>query len=198
MTSSASRVTEDDDSSPPSGRNPAYGPRTEGARLDAMLILDVLRATRAWVDESKKAAPTRPVRELIWSVWEKPRLRHYADEHRLAFHRSKYPSWVPWSPLARAIHADDPQARLVFEHLTPARVIVRDLIERVPATPAGLIKVLNARLGYAVIAPEDNRKIMEAGLAWKLVDGDPDPWARYRAVGLDPATFAPIATVTEY
>lgn len=172
--------------------NAAYGARTAGARRDAQLIVDVLRATHNWSGLAGRDAVSKPIRELIWFVWEQPRLRQYASDNDLPLFRSKYPSWVPWSPGARRIHRQGMNERLVLEHVTPSRVIVQDLLARPPQTPAALIKILNKRLHYAVLSPEENQAISRARLGWKLVEGNPDPWARYHAAGLNRDSFRPI------
>lgn len=172
--------------------NAAMSPRTPGAIRDARLILEVLQATSRWSGDAERPAVSKPIRELIWFVWEQPRLRRYAEANGLRLIASKYPSWVPWSSGARAVLKGRRSGHLVLEHLTPTRVIVQDLLARPPETPAALIKVLNQRLAHTVLSSDENRLITAAGYASKLVEGDPDPLARYRAAKLRLNHFKPI------
>ena len=174
--------------------NAAFGARTADSRRDATLILECLQATKRWSDESGQKPVAKPIRELIWFVWEKPRLARYADANDLLMPKRKYPGWVPWSPEARRIFNRGLAEQLVLEHVTPSGLIVQDLIAKPPASAAALIKTLNARLAYTVLAPEENQAITRAGYGNKLVDGDPDPWSRYRSAGLDLSRFRSLVT----
>jgi hypothetical protein len=51
-----------------------YAPGSKNAIADAGLILEVVRATAAWQLERDVPAVVKPIRELIWFVWEQPRL----------------------------------------------------------------------------------------------------------------------------
>lgn len=177
--------------------NAAYGARTADARRDATLILECLHATKKWSDECGTKAVSKPIRELLWFVWEKPRLARYADKHKLPMLKRKYPGWVPWSPGALKVYKRGLSEPLVLEHVTPSSIIVQDLITRPPGSPAALIKILNARLAYTVLTPIENQAITLAGYGTKLVHGDPDPWSRYRAAGLDLTMFRSLATPPE-
>lgn len=53
-------------------------------RADVTLILAVVNATRTWEDQTGRTAPVKPLRELLWTVWEQPRLP-----------RPVYPGQVP-------------------------------------------------------------------------------------------------------
>ena len=80
-----------------------YAPRSKNAIADAGLILEVVRATAAWQLERDVPAVVKPIRELIWFVWEQPRLVELSRKYEVPLIRSKYPSWVPWSPAARLV-----------------------------------------------------------------------------------------------
>lgn len=153
-------------------------------RTDASLILSVVHATRTWQEETGRTAPVKPLRELLWTVWEQPRLPR-------PVHRGKYPLSVPWTPAARAAYADNPKAPLSIEHVVPASVFVRSLLASPPANNAALVRVLNA-ISYVVIAPEDNQLLNAAGVGAKLAPGSADPLDRYRLAGLDPSQFSPL------
>lgn len=125
----------------------------------------------------------KPLRELLWTVWEQPRLPR-------PVHRGKYPLSVPWTPAARAAYRD-PKAPLSIEHVVPASVFVRSLLASPPANNAALVRVLNT-IRYVVIAPDDNQILNAAGVGAKLAPGSADPLDRYRLAGLDPALFCPL------
>lgn len=152
-------------------------------RADATLILAVVHATRSWQEATGRTAPVKPLRELLWTVWEQPRLPR-------PVHRGKYPLSVPWTPAARAAY-DDPAARLSIEHVVPAAVFVRRLLAKPPKTTAALVRTLNT-ITYVVVAPEDNQRLVAAGVGAKLAPQSSDPLDRYRVAGLDPAQFAPL------
>ena len=97
-------------------------------RADVTLILAVVNATRTWEEQAGRTAPVKPLRELLWTVWEQPRLPR-------PVYRGKYPLSVPWTPAARAAYGD-PTARLSIEHVTPAAVLVRRLLAAPPSTNA--------------------------------------------------------------
>jgi len=152
---------------------------------DAELILSVVRATADWQQSTNLDAIVKPLRELIWAVWEWPRLPR-------PLVRGKYPASVPWSPGARRAFRADRTCRLVLEHVTPASVIVRDLIRQPPANRASLVRTLRRRLEHVVIAPEENRALSAAGVGWSLPKGSNDPWSRYELIGLRRESFRPL------
>lgn len=85
--------------------------------------------------------------------------------------------------------------KLVAEHVT----LVGDLVENLLAsldtlTPASLAALINAEHRFAVITAEEDQHLTAAGLEQSMPAGcgGDDPWARYRAAGLDPATFRPL------
>lgn len=150
---------------------------------DAELILSVLQAAHAWERASARYLKVKPIRELIFWVWEDPRLPQ-------PLLRSKYPLTVPWTPVAQALYPNG-AGEVSLEHVTPAAVIVASLLDNPPPDPGALVEILQ-RIEYVVIAPEDNRRLKAAGVDSKLAPGSTDPWDRYRVAGLDPSTFAPI------
>lgn len=169
-----------------------YAPGSKNAVADANLILEVVRATAAWQTERDVPAVVKPIRELIWFVWEQPRLVELSRKHGAPLIRSKYPSWVPWSASARRALKADPKARLVIEHVYPSSRLVRGLLSKPPANQATLIRKLSTLLNYAIITPEDNKVVTNAGYGNKLVKGSKDPWDRYRASGIRPEGFKPL------
>jgi hypothetical protein len=159
-------------------------PKLATHRNDAQLILDVIRATAAWQDGTALDGVIKPLRELIWAVWEQPRLGGTV--------RGRYPVHAPWSPAARRAYRADPKCPLILEHVTPVRIVVRDLLSRPPANVAALVRVSNRRLEHVTLTPEDNRKLTAAGVGWKLAPGSADPWDRYPFAGIPLRGFAPL------
>lgn len=151
-------------------------------RVDARLILASLHATAEWERATGRPSNIKPLRELIWFVWEQPRLPR-------PLYKSKYPLSVPWTPAARAAYEVDGPVSL--EHVMPAAVLVRRLIADPPGNAASLVRILRS-IEYVVIAPDDNRRLMAARVGSKLPPGSSDPWDRYRKAGLDLATLTPI------
>lgn len=150
-------------------------------RHDAELILAVLRATAAWEGDTQSDAVVRPIRDLLWAVWEKPRLGPVV--------RRRYPIHALWSRAARDAYEADPAVPLVLEHVTPVNVIVRDLLRRPPATVASLTRTLNRRIEHTVLTREENQMLGRARVATKLPEGSRDGWDRYRVAGLNVRGF---------
>src|SRR4051812_16762181 len=121
-------------------------------KSDAELILSVIHATVEWQHKTGVPAVIKPLRELIWFVWEAPRL----PTPRI---RNKYPCEVPWSPAARRAIRPASRARLIIKHVLPMTLLVRKLLATPPAGSAALVRILKARLRYLVIAPADNQKL---------------------------------------
>ena len=162
----------------------ATSPHLATHRNDADLILAVVRATAEWEGDTQAIAVVKPIRELIWAVWEKPRLGDTV--------RSKYTVAVQWSRAARKSYRADPKPGLVLEHVTPMNLIVRDLLRKPPANVAALVRLLYRRIEYAVITPEENRRFSDARVAGKLAPGSSDGWDRYKVAKLDVDGFAPL------
>lgn len=157
-------------------------------RADAKLILATVHAMADWESVSGRPIPAKPPRELVWTVWEQPRLPR-------PVHRGKYPLAVPWSPAARRANAD-PGARLVIDHVLPAAALARRLLDDPPGTPTALVRILNS-ITYLVIAPEDNQRLRAAGVGAKLAPNSSDPLDRYAHAGIDLSAFAPILSARE-
>ena len=155
-------------------------------RNDAELVLAVVRATAEWEGDTQVIAVVKPIRELIWAVWEKPRLGETV--------RSIYPVAAPWSRAAREAYKADHKTPLVLDHVTPMNLIVRDLLRKPPVNVAALVRLLNRQVQHAVITPAENRRFSEHHLAGKRVQGSRDDWDRYRvALGLKELKgFAPL------
>jgi hypothetical protein len=85
---------------------------------------------------------------------------------------------------------------LVAEHVTLVGDLVEDLLRDVDAlTPTSLAARLHAEHRFAVITPEEDKQLTDAGYEQTMPDGwapGGDPWARYVESGLNPAEFAPL------
>jgi hypothetical protein len=169
---------------------PVYQARTKNARTDTRLILDVLAATRRWQDDRGVQAAVKPIREMIWAHWELPRMREIRTNRHGTLVRQKYPAWVPWSPSARTANATG--GRISLEHVHPANLIVRDLLETAPKTEGVLIRKLIRLLQYAVVTPTDNEALRAARVHNHLAPDSADPWDRYRHAGLPLHRFRPL------
>lgn len=133
----------------------------------------------------------RVLREVLWFSWEQPRLPRPLVQ-------SKYPRSYPWSPAA-AKEANEPYRPggrgLIMEHLRPRRLLVVELLARASTvTPEDLAALLHQHITTAVITVEEDRLLSASKLNFSMPAGDDgtDPWARYVAAGLDPASFAPV------
>lgn len=97
---------------------------------------------------------------------------------------------------ARAAYAGNPKAPkggrgLILEHLRPRNILIGNMMERSEQLTAGdLIGYLNRFLAGAVITKDEDLLLTNAGVGNAPLDiDDPDPWTRYRTVGIDPETF---------
>lgn len=169
---------------------PVYPPRTKHAGTDTQLILEVITATARWQDERGMQANVKPLREFVWFHWELPRLRDIRDRRGGTLISGKYPAWVPWSPSARLAHRDG--GRIGLEHVYPAQLIVRDLLDKPPANSSMLIRKLTRLLQYAVVTPEDNAALRAARVHHGLAPDSSNPWDRYRVAGLALDRFRPL------
>jgi hypothetical protein len=154
-------------------------------RNDAELLLAVIEATATWEGDTPSNAVVKPLRELLWAVWEKQRLGETV--------RGKYPVDALWSREAREAYWSDPRCRLVLEHVTPVNVVVRHLLRRPPRTVAALVRILNRELEHTVITPAENQRLTAAKVGWKLVVDSADGWERHRVAGVDVKGFAPLS-----
>lgn len=128
---------------------------------------------------------SKPLRELLWFHWEFPRLPK-------PLVRNKYPRGVPWGPHARDQLGLDPRCPLVIDHVYPARLLVRRLLDDPPATPAALVRILKRDIRYVVLSREENRQLVAAKVGTKLPAGSNDPWDRYRMAGIELDNLRPL------
>jgi len=164
-----------------------------GAEHDEADAVAIIAVVTAW-----GSRPRTLIRSALTEGWERLRL-----PRPLVLRGVKLPASWPWSPAARA-EADraiaegrpDRPRDLVQEHVKPIGDIVEALATRADlADPARLIAFLSDRLTYAVITRTEDQQISGAGFSRTSPDGgDGDPWARYRAAGLDVDSFAPLTS----
>jgi hypothetical protein len=153
--------------------------------VDAQAVIAVVEA---W-----GARPRRLVRSALTSGWESPRY-----PRPLVLRGVKLPAPWPWSSEARRVAqraADEgrptrPQG-LVHGHVQPIGAVVAAVVEDPALRDADALSAfLFEWLTYAVVTVVEDRLLTEADRAGIVHDGD--PWARYRAAGLDVETFAPL------
>lgn len=147
----------------------------------------------ALVGSERGGAARRVLREAVWFLWEAPRLPKPLLD-------AKYPLAYPWSPRAREVAQAGSRPPggwgLVIEHAVPRTILVTTLLTD-PTTrePAQTLALLVGGTRAAVITRDDDALLNAAGLRHQMPErADPgDGWARYRAAGLDPAMFSPLA-----
>ncbi len=129
-----------------------------------------------------RASGIKVVREAIFFVWEQPRLPP----------GGKYSLRLPHSPSARAHREAGHRKGLVFEHVLPISIVVRRLLEDVPADEQALRAVLDATSDRVIVTREEDKTITAAGLGARVPD-EADPWSRYACLRLTKADFLPLA-----
>ncbi|MEH0971574.1 hypothetical protein V6U77_10610 [Micromonospora sp. CPCC 205546] len=155
---------------------------------DLRCMSAMLDAHRRWEAETNSRASVKALREWLWFYWQAPRRPQ-------PLVRSKYPAPLPWSEAARRAIIADPKCRLVIEHREPVHLVIRDLLDHPSADIGQLRDVLDNRLACCVITKAEDDAINAAGFGMRLVPGaEHDPWARYKAAGIDPDGFAPFSS----
>ncbi|MDP9433955.1 MAG: hypothetical protein M3P93_01630 [Actinomycetota bacterium] len=149
---------------------------------DLALVLKVVRAYAEHASVTGRASGTKVVREAIFLAWEQPRLPS----------GGKYSPRLPHSPSARAHRRTGHRRGLVFEHVLPISIVVRRLLEDVPADEQALRAVLDAAADRVIVTKEEDKTITTAGFGARVPDED-DPWTRYACLGLTKADFVPLA-----
>lgn len=176
---------------PPVGRPLSLGEDVDSSDAEALLaILRIASKTRA----RRGAGSMHTAREALWSLWERPRLP-------APLIGGKYPSGYPWSPGARATYAASGKRPtggwgLILEHLTPRNLLLEALfISADEMTTDELIALLADKLIATVMTKVEDQQLNAAKVGRaRPQDGDPqDLWARYRAAGLEPMSFGPLA-----
>ena len=139
-----------------------------------------------------------PLRFVIASWWVGPRVPSpVTDRKRGKATRSG--RW-PHSPaaLAATVEANERGVapHLVAEHVTLVGDLVDSLVTAAETlTAPELAARLHTEHRFAVITPEEDRRLTAAGLEQAMPEGwrpGDDAWARYVAAGLDPSMFAPL------
>ncbi len=167
-------------SAPTPTATPSVGVQTapDQDEADLRLILSVLRSYDEHQRSVTSPRPVRIIREVLFFVWEAPRLPKGGK-------RSRY---LPHSPSARAQRLTGDDSGLVYEHVMPISSVIRDLLADPPGDTASLRKRLDATADRVIILKREDRALDLAG--WRNALPDPgDPWSRYRAIGLDRSDF---------
>lgn len=153
---------------------------------DLRCFAALLEAHRQWESETGQRANIKALREWLWFYWQAPRRPQ-------PLVRNKYPALIPWSMAARQVISGSIPGGLVIEHREPIKLVIRELLDQSPVDLGQLREVLDTRLTCCVITKEEDRAVTKAGYGTAKVPGaGDDPWARYRAAGIDPDTFAPL------
>jgi hypothetical protein len=161
-------------------------PRMDRDLADLRCFAAILDAHRQWETETGLPANIKSLREWSWFHWQAPRRPQ-------PLVRSKYPALIPLSMAARQVFSNNIAGGLVMEHREPIKLVIRELLNQPPADLGQLREVLETRLVCCVITKEEDRAVTKAGYGIALVPGaDHDPWARYKAAGIDPDGFAPL------
>ena len=83
-------------------------------------------------------------------------------------------------------------AALRTEHVYPLNLLAQELVDAEPALEP-VARIVADRLVVAVITAEEDQQITDSGLSRSMPAGwdGRDPFDRYRAAGLEVASFAP-------
>jgi hypothetical protein len=155
----------------------------ESDDIDASFVGRVFAAAREWEQITGRPAPRKPLRELVWFVWQQPRLPR-------PLVRGKYPKAVPWTSAARDAYSLDKRCRLVIEHVEPINVLLERLLSLSLDSKTVASELQNA-MQMCVMTPEEDKRLSAAGLAYAAHLSD-EPWARYRAAGIDVEGLRPL------
>jgi len=147
---------------------------------DATYIAEVFGAARRWKSSVGRSPDKKPLRELIWFVWQRHRLGDCV--------RGKYPKTAPWTAAARAAYKENRRCKLVVDHVSPIHALIQRLIDA-PVTTAELVPLLKANTDFCVITADEDLKLSRSGMAHALLDRD----TRYRNAGIDLAGIRPLS-----
>lgn len=155
---------------------------------DALVILEVLQLVHQQRG-NRGAAGRKLLRHATDAFWDKPRETRQGHRRRV--------EGALWSPAALA-RANDPQPRLVGEHVYPMKLRIAEWYERLDNHDVPTAAEIAADLlatPWAIITKEEDRRLTQAKLRDRMPedwDGH-DLWARYRhrEVSLDVEGFRP-------
>lgn len=149
---------------------------------DLILILAVVQAAKAHQVATGAPSGIKVLREAIFFFWEARRLPS----------GGKYSPFLPHSPAARQQRVSARRGDLVYEHVIPISVVIRRLLNDVPADVAALRAILETTSERVIITKAEDRQLSAAGQ--RQVDPGNDIWSRYRTIGLGPSDFQPLST----
>ncbi len=167
----------------PRGRaaRPGVASARSDDQADLALILEVVRAYSEHASVTGRVSGIKVIREAIFFVWEQPRLPD----------GGKYSLALPHSPSARVQRAAGQRKGLVFEHVLPISIVVRRLLQDVPADEQALRAVLDATSDRVIVTKDEDKRITAAGFGARVPD-EGDPWSRYGCLGLNKGDFLPL------
>lgn len=164
----------------------------DAAEADA--IYDIFLGYAKLMKVSSKGSVVRQARHLIQGMWQGPRLAG-PMVGRIR------PVNVPWSPGARdAYFAGDTNGTLCLEHMTPMKVYVGDLMERVEdgeicdgeSMLNHLRRTHERSTVFSILSGPEDKAVSKAKFKDRLPD-DGDPWGRYEAGGINRDSFMTLA-----
>jgi len=146
---------------------------------DARYIAETFSAARRWESASGRKARPKPLRELLWFVWQEPRLPGPLPVG------GKYAFGLPWTGEARAAYLATPRAKklLHLEHTQPIIGLVRQLVDEALENDA-LIALLQGTMELVVVTPEEARRL-DSSSKGRAAPDPSDPLGRYRWAGID-------------
>ncbi len=148
---------------------------------DLALVLAVLRAYKDHEGTTGRPQGGKVLRELLYFVWEHPRLPPGRKKSR----------HLPHSPKAAQQRLAGNNKGLVYEHVQPISTVTRRLLLEIPADEVALRQVLEATADRVLITQAENRALTAARVGHSSPDPD-DPWSRYKTIGLTKADFVPL------
>lgn len=170
---------------------PVQYARFDRDEVDAKAIYDVAVACAPLMDNAATAGAARKqVRHMIEGIWQGPRLSGPMVGRIRPIH-------VPWSQGARDAYFDkNTNGNLRLEHMTPMKVYLADLMERIRggeiSDGQGMLDHLRTThedtTVVAILSDVEDNAVSRAGYKSKLPD-DGDPWGRYEAGGMSRDSF---------
>lgn len=150
-------------------------------QVDLALVLRVLRAHEQHEAAGGGRPAVRALRETLFFVWEQPRLPRGGK-------RSRH---LPHSPAARTWRSAGREDGLVYEHVMPISLVIRQLLASVPADVAALRAVLDTATDRVIVTKAEDDALNTQGMR-NAVPLTGDPWSRYERIGLRRSDFRPM------
>ncbi len=151
-------------------RHFSMAPETARLELVEYFVEGVRRALALGVH---RADATKPLRDILFAIWERPEQRKYSPERVHSVKASKH----------RHASQKHKAKKLRADHVVPLNLIIDGLI-----APDADVEAILDRLVTRLVTVREDRLLTEAGLrddgpdGWDWKTGDLD--ARYKAVGI--------------